>query len=379
MTGRLSFEQPPQLAKTSTRPSSFTHLAPPTGIVPGASSRPHSPPAPDRQFQFTYGLPSQQGMTSTSQSYGLVRLQGSLAETWVTTRRQPRDSSNFKRTDEYAWAATMFYSIRLNLSHLVVDLERDNKILKERLEELEFSTSNPRKADFYYLSPPPGLQRHPVCGLCPTLPVAGLRNSAGFARLVSAHHHLARRPRPASITKLRGLWRRITRERKKLPAPPPPLYDPHSYAQNFDDGMSTWEEPESVSRSFSARFAAPARVLQEFEGQLMTWKTIAIHYGTREISDFLSLDHVGVGDLVVNDQDQEISVGNVTPVWYNMIEQDLVKEPAFSFLFNRNSKEGEGDLGISLLAGSTTIIAEINQRIGATGATCPNLCSDWSV
>ncbi|XP_042466244.1 phytepsin-like [Zingiber officinale] len=292
------------------------------------------------------------------------------------------------------------------------------------------------EADFYYLSPPPGLQRHPVCGLCPTLPVAGLRNSAGFSRMVSAHHHLARRPRSAKSTKLRELWRQITRERRSLPAPPPPLYDPHSYAQNFDDGMSTWEEPESVSRSFSARFAAPARVLQEFEGLLMTWKIVAIHYGAREISDFLTLDHVVVGDLVVKEPSitflvakfdgilglriQEISVGNVTLVWYNMIEQDLVKEHAFSFLFNRNSKEGEGgeiilggvdliyyksehifvpvtqkgywqfnmsdvlidgkslrlcvggcatiaDLGISLLAGSTTIIAEINQRIGVAG------------
>ncbi|KAG6526266.1 hypothetical protein ZIOFF_016248 [Zingiber officinale] len=137
-----------------------------------------------------------------------------------------------------------------------------------------FSTSSAERrqplthgADFYYLSPPPGLQRHPVCGLCPTLPVAGLRNSAGFSRMVSAHHHLARRPRSAKSTKLRELWRQITRERRSLPAPPPPLYDPHSYAQNFDDGMSTWEEPESVSRSFSARFAAPARVLQEFEDE----------------------------------------------------------------------------------------------------------------
>ncbi|KAG6529872.1 hypothetical protein ZIOFF_012087 [Zingiber officinale] len=174
-------------------------------------------------------------------------------------------------------------------------------------------------------------------------------------------------------------------------------------------------------------------------------KTVAIRYGTGEISGFLSQDHVAVGDLVGNDQVfveatkepsitfllgkfdgilglgfQEISVGNVTPVWYNMIEQGLVKEPAFSFWFNRNSEEGEGgeivfggvdpnhykgehtfvpvtqkgywqfdmgdvlidgqstgfcaggcaaiaDSGSSLLAGPTTIIVEINQRIGAAG------------
>ncbi|THU70655.1 hypothetical protein C4D60_Mb08t27260 [Musa balbisiana] len=117
---------------------------------------------------------------------------------------------------------------------------------------------------------------------------------------------------------------------------------------------------------------------------------------------------------------KEISVGNVTPVWYNIVEQGLVKEPIFSFWFNRNSEDGEGgeivfggvdpshykgehtyvpvtqkgywqfkmgdvmigdqstgycaggcaaiaDSGTSLLAGPTSIIAEINHKIGASG------------
>lgn len=38
-------------------------------------------------------------------------------------------------------------------------------------------------------------------------------------------------------------------------------YDAHTYAQNFDEG-STWAEPESSSRSFSARFAVPSTMLQ---------------------------------------------------------------------------------------------------------------------
>ncbi|KAL5975410.1 hypothetical protein ACLOJK_019732 [Asimina triloba] len=170
-----------------------------------------------------------------------------------------------------------------------------------------------------------------------------------------------------------------------------------------------------------------------------------IHYGTGSISGFLSQDVVQVGDLIVKNQVfieatkepgltfvaakfdgicglgfQEISVGNVVPVWYNMVNQGLVEEPVFSFWFNRNAKEDEGgeivfggvdqnhykgqhtyvpvtrkgywefdmgdvhidgrttgicadgcsaiaDSGTSLIAGPTATIAEINHAIGADG------------
>uniref|UniRef100_A0A0D9Y468 Uncharacterized protein n=1 Tax=Oryza glumipatula TaxID=40148 RepID=A0A0D9Y468_9ORYZ len=78
-------------------------------------------------------------------------------------------------------------------------------------------------------------------------------------------------------TRLKGLWRRILRENKKrillcatgcVPASSSSAaaaarvpYDAYSYAQNFDDGAA-WVEPENLSRSFSARFAVPSRVLQ---------------------------------------------------------------------------------------------------------------------
>ncbi|KAL4202967.1 hypothetical protein AMTRI_Chr02g266110 [Amborella trichopoda] len=170
-----------------------------------------------------------------------------------------------------------------------------------------------------------------------------------------------------------------------------------------------------------------------------------IHYGTGSISGFLSQDNVEVGDLVVKDQAfieatrepsltfliskfdgilglgfKEIAVGDVSPVWYNMVDQGLVSEPVFSFWFNRNEDDSEGgeivfggvdpnhfkgehtfvpvtrkgywqfdmgdvlidgqstgfcadgcaaiaDSGTSLLTGPTTIVAEINHAIGAEG------------
>jgi hypothetical protein len=74
-------------------------------------------------------------------------------------------------------------------------------------------------------------------------------------------------------TKLRGLWRKIVREKKRIllcttgcvpmgPSASREPYDAYSYAQNFDDGAAWVEEPENLSRSFSARFAVPSRVLQ---------------------------------------------------------------------------------------------------------------------
>lgn len=39
-------------------------------------------------------------------------------------------------------------------------------------------------------------------------------------------------------------------------------YDPDEYSQNFDQGTD-WTKPEDLSRSFSARYADPSRVLQK--------------------------------------------------------------------------------------------------------------------
>ncbi|CAN1843594.1 Aspartic proteinase A1, partial [Linum perenne] len=171
-----------------------------------------------------------------------------------------------------------------------------------------------------------------------------------------------------------------------------------------------------------------------------------INYGSGSISGFFSQDSVTVGEIVVENQDfieatkepsatflaakfdgilglgfQEISVENAVPVWYNMVDQDLVNDPVFSFWLNRNMEGDEGgevvfggvdsdhykgkhtyvpltqkgywqfdigdvwignqstagfcagsckaiaDSGTSLLAGPTTVITQINHAIGATG------------
>ncbi|GJN32216.1 hypothetical protein PR202_gb20705 [Eleusine coracana subsp. coracana] len=97
-------------------------------------------------------------------------------------------------------------------------------------------------------------------------------SSGGYDKVYGSYSSSAVEARPSARARLRGLWRRILREKKRIllcstgcvPAAAPPHrepYDAYSYAQNFDDGAA-WVEPENLSRSFSARFAVPSRVLQ---------------------------------------------------------------------------------------------------------------------
>ncbi|KAJ0971650.1 hypothetical protein J5N97_019609 [Dioscorea zingiberensis] len=220
---------------------------------------------------------------------------------------------------------------------------------------------------------------------------------------------------------------------------------PQNFTVIFDTGSSNLWVPSSkcyfsVACLFHAKYKASRSSTYKENG-----KPAEIHYGTGAISGFFSQDHVELGDLVVKDQPfieatrepsitfmvakfdgilglgfKEISVGNADPVWYNMVKQGLIKEPVFSFWFNRHAGEGEGgeivfggvdpnhykgkhtyvpvtqkgywqfnmgdvliggqttgfcsagcaaiaDSGTSLIAGPTTIITEINQKIGAAG------------
>ncbi|KAI5330862.1 PREDICTED: aspartic [Prunus dulcis] len=220
---------------------------------------------------------------------------------------------------------------------------------------------------------------------------------------------------------------------------------PQTFTVIFDTGSANlWVPSSKCHFSVACYFHANYK-----SGKSSTYKkngtSASIQYGTGAISGFYSNDNVQVGDIVVENQDfieatsepgltflaakfdgllglgfQEISVGNAVPVWYNMIEQGLIKEPLFSFWLNRNAQEEEGgeivfggvdpnhfkgkhtyvpvtkkgywqfdmgdvliggkptgycsggcfavaDSGTSLLAGPTTVITMINQAIGAEG------------
>ncbi|KAK6286969.1 hypothetical protein POUND7_013148 [Theobroma cacao] len=135
----------------------------------------------------------------------------------------------------------------------------------------------------------------------------------------------------------------------------------------FDTGSSNLWVPSSkcyfsVACYFHSKYKSSQSSTYQKNGT-----SAAIQYGTGAISGFFSQDSVKVGDLVVNNQDfieatrepgitflaakfdgifglgfQEISVGGAVPVWYNMVNQGLVKEPVFSFWLNRKIEGEEG-------------------------------------
>ncbi|KAG6419016.1 hypothetical protein SASPL_121224 [Salvia splendens] len=142
---------------------------------------------------------------------------------------------------------------------------------------------------------------------------------------------------------------------------------PQKFTVIFDTGSSNLWVPSS-----KCYFSIPCFFHSKYKSsQSSTYrkngKSAAIQYGTGAISGFFSEDNIKVGHLVVKNQEfieatrepgvtflvakfdgilglgfKEISVGNATPVWYNMVKQGLVKEPVFSFWLNRNLKDEEG-------------------------------------
>ncbi|XP_076883783.1 aspartic proteinase oryzasin-1-like [Bidens hawaiensis] len=233
---------------------------------------------------------------------------------------------------------------------------------------------------------------------------------------------------------------------------------PQTFTVIFDTGSSNLWVPSSkcifsIACYFHNRFkGTKSSTYSKIGDQLQ------INYGSGSISGFSSKDTVQVGDISVVDQDfievtkegslsfiigkfdgilglgfKEISVGGLQPVWYNMVEQGLVKEQVFSFWLNRNEADEDGgelvfggvdpdhfigehsyvpvskkgywqfnmgdflignqstgfcadgcaaivDSGTSLLAGPTTIVTEINYAIGAEGvlsSECKTLVKEY--
>ncbi|KAL0306881.1 UNVERIFIED_CONTAM: Aspartic proteinase A1 [Sesamum radiatum] len=197
---------------------------------------------------------------------------------------------------------------------------------------------------------------------------------------------------------------------------------PQKFTVIFDTGSSNLWVPSSkcyfsVACLFHSKYKSSRSSTYKKNG-----KSAAIHYGTGSISGFFSQDHVQLGNLVVKDQDfieatkepgitflaakfdgilglgfQEISVGNAVPVWYNMVNQGLVKDPVFSFWLNRKGNEEDG--GALVFGGVDpnhfkgehtyvpvtqkgywqTVVTLINHAIGATGVVSQECKSVVSV
>lgn len=220
---------------------------------------------------------------------------------------------------------------------------------------------------------------------------------------------------------------------------------PQTFTVIFDTGSSNLWVPSSKCYFSLACYTHNWYKAKKSNTYNQNGTSCKISYGTGSISGFFSQDHVKVGRSIVKNQDfieatregslsflagkfdgifglgfQEISVASALPVWYNMVEQNLVGEKVFSFWLNGNPNAKKGgelifggvdpkhfkgkhtyvpvtekgywqiemgdffiggsstgvceggcaaivDSGTSLLAGPTPVVAEINHAIGAEG------------
>jgi len=222
---------------------------------------------------------------------------------------------------------------------------------------------------------------------------------------------------------------------------------PQDFTVVFDTGSSNlWVPSSQCSWTDIACYFHNTYNSADSTTYVANGTNFAIEYGSGELSGFLSQDVVTVGGLTIKNQVfaeatqqpgitfvvaqfdgimgmgwQRISVDDVVPPFYNMISQDLVDEPVFSFWLNRDTTDSEGgelvlggtdpthytgdifwvplgnetywqfemddiqlggqslgycgtggchaiaDTGTSLLAGPADLVTDLNNRIGATG------------
>ncbi|KAI9081052.1 hypothetical protein K1719_037032 [Acacia pycnantha] len=220
---------------------------------------------------------------------------------------------------------------------------------------------------------------------------------------------------------------------------------PQTFTVIFDTGSSNLWVPSSWCYLSIACYVHSWYKASKSSTFTENGTSCAIEYGSGSISGFFSQDNVKVGGVVVKHQDfievtrektlsfaflkfdgilglgfQEFSVEKAIPVWYNMLDQDLVSEKVFSFWLNVDPEAEAGgeivfggvdanhfkgkhtyvpitrkgywqieigdfligglstgvceggcaaivDSGSSLLVGPTSVVAEINHAIGAEG------------
>ncbi|KAH7372906.1 hypothetical protein KP509_17G028200 [Ceratopteris richardii] len=142
---------------------------------------------------------------------------------------------------------------------------------------------------------------------------------------------------------------------------------PQKFNVVFDTGSSNLWVPSVKCRLSVACYAHPKFNPNKSSTYEEDGQSYNIQYGTGAVYGISSKDTVRVGDIEVAKQPfleaveepgltflmakfdgilglgfKEISVGDATPVWYNMVDQGLVSEPVFSFWLNRNSKDENG-------------------------------------
>ncbi|KAK8623976.1 hypothetical protein V6N13_065335 [Hibiscus sabdariffa] len=142
---------------------------------------------------------------------------------------------------------------------------------------------------------------------------------------------------------------------------------PQNFTVIFDTGSSNLWIPSSHCHFSVACFFHSRYCSSNSSTYTEIGKPCKINYGSGMILGFFSEDNIKVGDLVVKNQVfteavregsviltlasfdgilglgfQDISVGNIAPLWYSMLQQNLLAERVFSFWFNKDPSASEG-------------------------------------